>query len=158
MPGEESHLNVRKNIISSLTGEIIKRILIGLIALAAILTACPSPPPVLSSVTVTAPSSNTLKINEAVQFSAVAKDDSNAVMTGKTFTWVSSDPNVASVDADGKVTAKRFGTVKITASIEGKSGESATQTTYGLEAIGGTRTSFGSTTVQVAFLARFRKS
>jgi Bacterial Ig-like domain (group 2) len=126
--------------------------------LALALTACPTTPtPVLSSVTVTAPSSNTLKINEAVQFSAVAKDDNNAVMTGKTFTWLSSDPNVASVDVDGKVTAKQFGTVKITASVEGKSGESASQTTYGLEAIGGTRTSFGSTAIETAFLARFRK-
>jgi Bacterial Ig-like domain (group 2) len=129
------------------------------VGLALTLTACPTTPaPVLSSVTVTAPSSNTLKINEAVQFSAVAKDDSNTVMTGKTFTWLSSDPNVASVEVDGKVTAKRFGAVKISASVEGKSGDSASQTTYGLEAIGGTRTSFGSTFVDTAFLARFRKS
>jgi Bacterial Ig-like domain (group 2) len=130
-----------------------------LMGLAITLTACPTTPaPVLSSVTVTALSGNTLKINEAVQFSAIAKDDTNTVMTGKTFTWLSSDPNVASVDADGKVTAKRFGTVKITASAEGKSGESASQTTYGLEAIGGTRTTLGSTSTQVAFLVRFRKA
>ena len=120
-------------------------------------TACPTTPPAVSSVTVTAPSSNALKINEAVQFNAVAKDSGNTEIAGKTFTWVSSDPNIASVDADGKVTAKRFGTVKISASAEGKSGDSASQTTYGLEAIGGTRTSFGSNFVDTAFLARFRK-
>ncbi len=123
------------------------------------LTACPgTTTPTVSSVTVTAPSSNALKINEAVQFNAVAKDSGSAEIPSKTFTWVSSDPNVATVDTNGMVTAKRFGTIKITASVEGKSGESASQTTFGLEAIGGTRTTLGNTSTQVAFLARFRKA
>jgi Bacterial Ig-like domain (group 2) len=103
------------------------------------LTACPgSTPPAVSSVTVTAPSSNALKINEAVQFNAVAKDSGNAEIAGKTFTWLSSDPNIASVDANGMVTAKRFGVVTVTASVDGINGVSGIQTTFGLEAIGGT--------------------
>jgi Bacterial Ig-like domain (group 2) len=127
------------------------------IVLAAVLTACPSSPPVVSSITVTAPSGNALKINEAVQFSAVAKDDSNTLMTGKTFTWLSSDPNIASVDIDGKVTAKRFGTVKITASTDGVNGDSSSQKTFGLEAIGGTSCN-DCPQAHTAFLARFRKA
>jgi hypothetical protein len=118
-------------------------------------TACPTTPaPVLSSVTVTAPSSNALKINEAVQFSAVAKDSGSSEIAGKVFTWLSSDPNVASVDSNGMVTAKRFGTVKIMASVEGKSGESASQITFGLEVIGGMASNGAGT----AFLIRFRNS
>ena len=103
------------------------------------LTACPgTTTPTVSSVSVTAPSSNALKINEAVQFNAVAKDSGSAEIAGKTFTWVSSDPNIASVDANGMVTAKRFGVVTVTASADGINGVSGIQTTFGLEAIGGT--------------------
>jgi Bacterial Ig-like domain (group 2) len=122
------------------------------------LTACPSSTtPTASSVTVTTPVSNALKINEAVQFNAIAKDSGNTEIVGKTFAWVSSDPNVASVDANGSVTAKRFGTVTITASTDGINGTSSTQTTFGLEAIGGTKISTANTQIGTAFLARFRK-
>ena len=130
------------------------------VSLALALTACPgsTPAPVVSSVIVTAPASNALKINAATAFTAVAKDSSGTEITGKTFTWVSSDPNVASVDAGGMVTAKRFGDIKITASTDGVNGDSSSQKTFGLEAIGGTRTSFGDTKVRIAYLARFRKA
>ena len=121
------------------------------------LIACSSPEaPKVSSVTVTGPASNALKINGAVAFTAAAKDSSGTAITGKTFTFTSSDENIASVDSSGKVTAKRFGKVTITASVDGVKGSSAAQTTYGLEAIGGTRTTLGSTRVETAFLSRFR--
>jgi hypothetical protein len=134
--------------------------LLAFVGLAFALTACPGPASGVSSVFVTAPAANALKINAPVAFSAVAKDSSGAEITGKTFTWVSSDPNVASVDASGMVTAKRFGDVKITASTDSINGESPSQKTFGLEAIGGTynRPFVAATSnPSTAFLFRFRK-
>ena len=111
--------------------------------------------PGVTSITVNAPTSNALKINVPTGLTAVAKDSSGTVMT-KTFTWNSSDPNIASVDTNGMVTAKRFGTVTITASADGINGASSLQTTYGLEAIGGTKISTANPQIGTAFLARFR--
>ena len=130
------------------------------VSLALALTACPgsTPAPVVSSVVVTAPASNALKINAATAFTAVAKDSSGVEITGKTFTWVSSDPNVASVDASGMVTAKRFGDVKITASTDGVNGDSSSQKTFGLEATGGTACDGNDKPNKgTAFFARFRE-
>lgn len=112
----------------------------------------------IASIQVAGPAGNALKIGETVQFGATAKDDKGNTLTGKTFTWASSDNSVASVDTNGKVTANRFGKVKISASTEGKSGDSPAQTTWGLEAVGGTRTDWNGTRPGTAFLARFRKA
>jgi hypothetical protein len=87
-----------------------------------------------ATVTVTtASTSNLLKINTPVQFQAVAKNASGQVLNGKTFAWTSSNPGIASVDSNGNVTAKRLGSVVISASSEGQSGSSPNQTSYGLE-------------------------
>ena len=72
-------------------------------------------------------------LNEATAFTAIAKDSSGNTITDKTFTWTSSDEKIATVDSSGKVTAKHFGTVKITASVDGVAGSSIMQTTFGLE-------------------------
>jgi Bacterial Ig-like domain (group 2) len=108
--------------------------------LAAALTACPmtTPAPTTSSVILAGPSAPALKIGATATFAASAKDSSGTVLT-RSFTWASSDPSIASVDANGIVTAKRLGDVKITASTDGKSGEARLKT-YGLEAVGGTYT------------------
>jgi hypothetical protein len=134
---------------------------IWLSVLVATLTACPAAipdPPKASSVTIVGPTSNTLKLNEATVFTAIAKDASGASITGKTLVWTSSDENIASVDSSGKVTAKHFGTVMITASVDGKSGESPSLKTYGLEMIGGTRVSTYETARHTAYLMRVRKA
>ena len=105
-------------------------------ALTLTLAACGSNP---STVTVTGPTSSGLKIGEATALSASFKDGSGAVVTGETFTWTSSAPGIAAVDQSGNVTAKRFGTVTISATAtDGISGSSALLTTYGLEVVGGT--------------------
>lgn len=123
------------------------------------LVACNSTPPAtVDKVEVAGLSSNTLKIGEAAQFTAAAKTVGGTTISGKTFTWTSSDPNIASVDSSGKVTAKHLGTVTISASVDGKTGQSGAQTTYGLEITGGTRVSATDTKVQTAFLARYRKA
>jgi hypothetical protein len=100
-----------------------------------VLTACPSTPatPTTSSVTVTGPASQKLKIGSPTTFTAVAQDSTGTTLTGKTITWTSSDPTVASVDATGRVTAQRFGTVTISAAADGKTGSSAVLVTYGLQ-------------------------
>lgn len=81
-----------------------------------------------------------VKLNDTATFTAVAKAADGSVVTGKTVTWQSSNPDVASVDANGVVTAKRFGETTITASVDGVTGKSAkTLRTYGLEAFAGLR-------------------
>jgi|GEM_PF-4954715 len=127
------------------------------------LTACPSttPAPVVlpvAVVTVSGPSNNALKIGETNSLTSSAKDSSGKAITGKTFVWTSSDPTIASVDANGVVTAKRFGSVTIQASVDGISGSSSSLKTYGLEAVGGTYTVVGSTNIGTALMFRFRNA
>jgi hypothetical protein len=100
-----------------------------------VFSACGNSAPTVSQVSVTGAD---IKIGDpAVMFSAVAKDSSSTVVTGKTFTWNSSRPDVASVDANGLVTAKHVGTSKITATTDGITGEISSFRVYGLEVIGG---------------------
>ncbi|WP_170131144.1 fibronectin type III domain-containing protein [Deinococcus yavapaiensis] len=85
---------------------------------------------------------NNLKINEPSQLTAVAKDASGNVLTGKTFSFTSSNPDVVTVDANGNVTANRLTSdntpVTITASVDGKTSNQFNVTTYGLEFAVGT--------------------
>ncbi len=57
-----------------------------------------------------------------VRHSAVAVHGNSTIRPGATFTWSSSDPAVASVDAHGYVTAHAPGTVSISAEFEGVEG------------------------------------
>lgn len=57
------------------------------------------------------------------QFTAIAKDAEGNTVSGKMFTWSSSDPSVAAVDpATGLTTAQDNGTTNITATVDGVSG------------------------------------
>jgi hypothetical protein len=71
-------------------------------------------PPNLVSITVNA-SNLTLAQNQTVLLTVTAKDSSSNVVT-PTLTWVSSNPQVASVDANGTVRAFAIGEAVITAS------------------------------------------
>ena len=93
--------------------------------------------PTVSSVLVSGPTTATLKINEGTAFTATARDSGGTTIAGKSFTWASSDTNIATVAVGGIVTAKRIGTVKISATTDSVKGESAAQTTFGLEVSGG---------------------
>jgi hypothetical protein len=73
----------------------------------------------------------------ASAFTAVVQDSSNVTVGGKTFTWTSSNTDVATVDANGTVTPKHVGAFKISATSEGIVGESASFRIYGLDMIGG---------------------
>lgn len=100
-------------------------------------------PSAVTTVEVTAPSNLNVKLNDAAtttRFSAVARASDGTALTGKTVTWTSSNPDVATVDANGVVTAKHFGETIISAKVDGVAGnKTATLRTYGLEAFVGER-------------------
>jgi trimeric autotransporter adhesin len=82
----------------------------------------PAPtPPSVASVTVT-PSSTTLATGGTATLTATVKQSDGTVLTGRTVTWSSSAPNVATVSNSGVVTAVAPGNATITATSEGKSG------------------------------------
>ena len=90
---------------------------------AAITVAAPAPAPV-ASVTVT-PSSAALSAGQGVQLQATTKDSAGNVLTGRTITWTTSNPAVASVTSSGYVTAMGAGTASIVATSEGKTGSAS---------------------------------
>ncbi|HJP85487.1 MAG TPA: Ig-like domain-containing protein, partial [Gemmatimonadaceae bacterium] len=80
----------------------------------------------VASVTVTPESATlVLGITPTQQLSAVTKDGNGSVLAGRLVTWSSSDATVASVDANGLVTAHIAGSATVTATSEGKSATSA---------------------------------
>lgn len=69
------------------------------------------------------PASASIKRGQTKQFTATALDANGAALSGRTFTWTSSDPTVATVDQTGLVTGITEGrNVVITAASGGKSG------------------------------------
>jgi hypothetical protein len=108
------------------------------VCLAITLTACPVTTPTVSSIVVsgiTAP----LKLGSSATLIAKALDQNSLELTAQTFTWTSSNPDIASVDANGTISAKRLGNAKITATNSSIKGE-MTIKTFGLEVVGGTYT------------------
>ena len=81
-------------------------------------------PPSVASVAVT-PSTAFLLLGETVQLTASASDASGNSISGKTFTWSSSDANAATVSASGVVTALANGSVTIAAAADGVEGTAA---------------------------------
>src|SRR6266566_4413226 len=82
-----------------------------------------SPPPV-ASVVVT-PQTSTIGPAETVHFSAVPKDAAGNTLSGRTITWSTSDASVAMVSTAGLVTGVAAGSATISATAEGKAGQSA---------------------------------
>jgi len=79
----------------------------------------------VASVSVT-PATASIHVGETVQLTGTPKDANGNPLTGRTVTWASADPNTASVDANGLVTAHvTGGPITITATSEGKNGTSA---------------------------------
>ncbi|HWC73007.1 MAG TPA: Ig-like domain-containing protein, partial [Gemmatimonadales bacterium] len=72
------------------------------------------------------PSSATIQVGATAQLSATLKDGNGNTLTGRTITWATSDANIATVDANGLVTAQAVGgPITITATSEGKSATAA---------------------------------
>ncbi|MDE5882084.1 MAG: Ig-like domain-containing protein [Muribaculaceae bacterium] len=65
-----------------------------------------------TSVAITKPQVSTINVGESITLSAVVLPE---LTTDKTVTWSSSNSEVATVDSNGKVTAKKAGNVEITA-------------------------------------------
>jgi len=63
---------------------------------------------------VIAPTTITLRIGAAFQFTDTTKDAAGHILTGRTVVWSSSDTTVASVDQAGLVLAKKPGSITIT--------------------------------------------
>lgn len=76
---------------------------------------------VVATVTLT-PASGSLYVGEAGAFVVTLKDAAGNVVTGRTVTWTSSTPNVATVAANGVLSPLAAGTATITATSEEKSG------------------------------------
>jgi hypothetical protein len=83
-------------------------------------------PPPVASVTVTL-AATTVQAGQTTQATAVLRDASNNVLSGRTVNWSSSNAPIASVSATGLVTALAAGSATIIATAESQSG-SATLT------------------------------
>ena len=88
----------------------------------ALMTVAAAPAPV-ATVTVT-PAAPSVQVGSTVQLSAVTRDASNNVLTGRVVTWSSANTSIAGVSASGLVTALVVGSVQVTATSEGKTGTS----------------------------------
>ena len=71
-------------------------------------------PPPVASVSVTLASS-TVQAGQNTQATAVTRDASNNVLTGRPVTWASANPQIASVSSTGLVTGLTAGSTTITA-------------------------------------------
>ncbi len=78
----------------------------------------------IGTVTVSPPTAS-VTVGATTDLSATVRDANGATVTGRTVTWQSSSPSIASVSTAGRVTGIAPGTVNITATVDGKSGSSA---------------------------------
>ena len=83
-----------------------------LIAIAA-LSGCDEPSAVPDSITISPASASLASIDDAARFTATVFDQYGEEMPDEPLTWTSPDPAVATVDAQGIVTAKGNGTVAV---------------------------------------------
>ncbi|NJK43459.1 MAG: hypothetical protein HC933_03600 [Pleurocapsa sp. SU_196_0] len=115
----------------------------------------PPTPPTVSSLALSVGATSSAVIGEPVALSATATLSDGSQTGDKTITWTSSQPDIASIDASGTLSAKRLGTVDITASVDGVSASSRF-VTNGLEVSAGSRVDKGFDGVGSAFVFRYR--
>jgi hypothetical protein len=82
----------------------------------------------VASVTVS-PASASVSVGGTQQFTATLKDASGTVLSGRSVSWSSSNPLVATVSGSGLATGLVAGTTTLTATSEGKSGQAALSVT-----------------------------
>src|SRR5437867_164127 len=84
-------------------------------------TGCPLP---VASVSVT-PGTATIGVGQTAQYAAITRDAFGNPLGGRTVTWSSSNPAVATVNGAGQATGVAVGAATLTATSEGKSGTAA---------------------------------
>ena len=84
-------------------------------------TGCPLP---VASVSVT-PATATIGVGQTAQYAAITRDAFGNPLGGRTVTWSSSNPGVATVNGAGQATGVAVGAATLTATSEGKSGTAA---------------------------------
>ena len=77
----------------------------------------PPPPPAVTTINIVA-ANESISVGGTQQFSALALDQNGQAMSGISFNWTSSDPNVATIDANGLATGVAAGTAQISASAQ----------------------------------------
>ena len=79
----------------------------------------PAPAPVPTSMVITPPTATLAALAQTVQLTATVQDQDGRTMAGVAVNWASSDGGVATVDAEGLVTAVRNGATSVTATVRG---------------------------------------
>jgi uncharacterized protein YjdB len=82
----------------------------------------PPPPPAPVATVSVSPASATIGVGGGQQFTATLRDAAGNILTGRTVTWASNAPLVASVSSNGMVSGLLAGTATITATSEGQNG------------------------------------
>jgi uncharacterized protein YjdB len=72
-----------------------------------------------------APNLATASVGQTVQFTATASDGSGSPVVGRTVSWVSGNPGVATVNANGMATAVGAGSTNVIAMVGGKTGQAS---------------------------------
>ncbi len=85
----------------------------------------PTPRPANVSTVRISPASGSLEVGKTLQLAASTLDAVGAALTGRTITWNSLQPAVATVDGTGLVSGVTAGSVTITASADGVTGTTA---------------------------------
>lgn len=81
-----------------------------------------APPPAPVAAVAVALASQSLTVGQSTQASAVLRDASGTILTGRTISWSSAAPELATVSANGIVTAVAAGSATIVATSEGQTG------------------------------------
>lgn len=90
----------------------------------------PPPSPVATSITITPVAATLSSIGQAVQLSAMVRDQNNNTMPGASVSWLSANTEVATVSSQGLVTAVMNGVSQVTA----RSGNASAQATITVSA------------------------
>jgi hypothetical protein len=80
--------------------------------------------PIPVAAVVTLPDTASVVVTDSRQFTAEVRDVSGRLLSGRAVTWAASPTSVATISSSGLLTALAVGTVTVTASSEGKSGQS----------------------------------
>ena len=108
-------------------------------------------PPQVASVVLTPASATLVSLGETVQLAASARDGSGNPMSGKTFTWSSSDGGVATVSSSGLVTAVADGSATISATGDAMSGTATVDVTIPTPDVAGYWTGLTSQGLSISF-------